>query len=53
MSINEDQWTVGADRIAPRHWSGEVVAMPSGRLHPVSDAGLIAGRALCLTPEPC
>ena len=24
--------------------------MPSGRLHAVSDPGLIAGRALCLAP---
>ena len=50
MSRNRSGWTVGADRIAPRDWSGELVQMPSGRLHAVSAAGLIAGRALCLAP---
>jgi hypothetical protein len=50
MSPNRSGWTVGADRIAPRNWSGEVVQMPFGRLHAVSAAGLIAGRALCLAP---
>ena len=35
---------------APRNWSGEVVPMPSGRLHAVSAAGLVVGRALCLAP---
>jgi hypothetical protein len=50
MSGNRSGWTVGADRIAPRDWSGEVVQMPSGRLHAVSDPGLIQGRALCLAP---
>ena len=48
MSRNRSGWTVGADRIAARDWSGEVVQMPSGRLHAVSADGLIAGRALCL-----
>ena len=48
MSRNRSGWTAGADRIAARDWSGEVVQMPSGRLHAVSDPGLIAGRALCL-----
>jgi hypothetical protein len=54
MSCHGDAWTVGAEQIAPRRWSGrwsgEVVAMPAGRLHAVSGAGLILGRALCLTP---
>jgi hypothetical protein len=50
MSGNRSEWTVGADRVAPRDWSGEVVEMPSGRLHAVSDSGLITGRALCLAP---
>jgi hypothetical protein len=48
MSRNRSGWTAGADRIAARDWSGEVVQMPSGRLHAVSDPGLIVGRALCL-----
>ena len=48
MRVNRSGWTVGADRIAPRRWSGEVVQMPSGRLHAVSDPGLIQGGALCL-----
>ena len=43
-----EQWTVGADAVAPRPWSDESVAMPAGRLHAVSGDGLIAGRALCL-----
>jgi hypothetical protein len=50
VSIHGNPFTVGADHIAPRRRSGEVVAMPSGRLHAVSDVGLIAGRALCLAP---
>jgi hypothetical protein len=50
MTDHRTGWTVGADRIAARDWSGEVVQMPSGRLHAVSDPGLIAGRALCLAP---
>ena len=50
MRANRTRWTVGADRTAPRDWSGEVVEMPSGRLHAVSDPGLIVGRAL--TPIP-
>jgi hypothetical protein len=29
---------------------GEVVELPSGRLHAVSGAGLILGRAVCLAP---
>ena len=48
MRVNSSGWTVGTDRMAPRDWSGEVVQMPSGRLHAVSDPGLIVGRALCL-----
>ena len=48
MSRHRSGWTVGADRIAPRDWSGEVVQMPSDRLHAVSAPGLIVGRALCL-----
>ena len=50
MCLHEGRWIVGADRIAPRGWSGEVVAMPAGRLHAVGDAGLILGRAVCLAP---
>ena len=50
MRVNRSRWTVGTDRMAPRDWSGEVVQMPSGWLHAVSDPGLIAGRALCLAP---
>ena len=48
MSVGRSGWTVGADHTAPRNWSGEVARMPSGRLHAVSDPGLIVGRALCL-----
>lgn len=44
------QWTVGADGIGTRLWSGEPVQMPTGRLHAVSSDGLVAGRAVCLTP---
>ena len=50
MRVNRSGWTVGTDGLAPRDWSGEVVQMPSGRLHAVSDPGLIVGRALCLAP---
>ncbi len=50
MSGHQSGWTVGADRIGPRDWSGEVVEMPSGRLHAVSATGFIVGRALCLAP---
>jgi hypothetical protein len=50
MSCHGNPWTVGADHMAPRRWSGEVVEMPAGRLHAVSVAGLILGRALCLVP---
>ncbi len=50
MDCHGDSWTVGADDIGPREWSGEDVAMPFGRLHAVSDVGLILGRALCLAP---
>lgn len=44
------RWTVGADGLAPRLWSGEPVEMPTGRLHAVSGAGLVPGRAVCLAP---
>lgn len=44
------RWTVGADALEPRWWSGETVEMPTGRLHAVSDEGLIVGRAACLAP---
>ena len=50
MKDNRSDWMVGADRMAPRGRSGEVVPMPSGRLHAVGGAGLIVGRALCLGP---
>jgi hypothetical protein len=46
----QEQWTVGADGIQPRPWSGESVDMPTGRLHAVSGNGLVAGRGLCLAP---
>ena len=43
----QDRWTVGVDAEAPRSpWGGTA---PS-RLHAVGDAGLVAGRALCLAP---
>ena len=48
MSVGRSGWTVGADGVAPRDWSGDIVQMPAGRLHAVSAAGLIVGRALCL-----
>jgi hypothetical protein len=42
-----DRWTVGVDVAAPHSpWGGTA---PS-RLHAVGDAGLVAGRALCLAP---
>lgn len=44
------QWTVGADAVVARDWSGESVLMPDGRLHAVSGPGLVAGRAVCLVP---
>jgi hypothetical protein len=47
---DQQMWTVGADVVEQRSWSGEWVLMPAGRLHAVSGAGLIAGRALCLAP---
>ena len=50
MSVNGNRWTAGADGVAPRRWSDEVIEMPSGRLHAVSGAGLISGRAVCLAP---
>ena len=50
MRVNRSGWTVGTDGLAPRDWSGEVVQMPAGRLHAVSDPGLIRGRARCLAP---
>ena len=46
----QQAWTVGADGLAERLWSGESVLMPAGRLHAVSDEGLLAGRAVCLAP---
>ncbi len=46
-SPGQDRWTVGVDVAAPNSpWGGPA---PS-RLHAVGDAGLIAGRALCLAP---
>ena len=46
-SAAADRWTVGVDTEAPRSpWGG---TSPS-RLHAVGDAGLVAGRALCLAP---
>ena len=46
-SPGQDRWTVGVDAAAPRSpWGGTA---PS-RLHAVGDAGLVAGRALCLAP---
>jgi hypothetical protein len=46
----QEPWTVGADAVAPRPWEDEWVDMPTGRLHAVSELGLITGRALCLAP---
>jgi len=43
----EGHWTVGVDVAAPYSPWGET--SPS-RLHAVGDAGLVAGRALCLAP---
>ena len=43
----QERWTVGVDAEAPRApWGGTA---PS-RLHAVGNAGLVAGRALCLAP---
>jgi hypothetical protein len=47
---DEGQWTVGADAVEQRRWSGEWVRMPAGRLHAVSSDGLVLGMALCLAP---
>lgn len=44
------RWTVGADGLAPRLWSGEPVEMPTGLLHAVGGEGLLLGRAVCLVP---
>jgi hypothetical protein len=44
------RWTVGADGIRSMPWSGEWVDIPAGRLHAISSAGLITGRAVCLAP---
>ncbi|MGY1771695.1 hypothetical protein [Blastococcus sp. SYSU D00813] len=43
-------WTVGADGVGWRDWSGESVRMPTGRLHAVTSDGLVEGRALCMAP---
>jgi hypothetical protein len=43
-------WTVGADGIGTRLWSGEPVQMPTGRLHAVDGVGLLVGRAVCRAP---
>jgi hypothetical protein len=48
--VERENWTVGADAVAPRPWEQEWVDMPAGRLHAVSGDGLVAGRALCLAP---
>jgi hypothetical protein len=48
--VERENWTVGADAVAPRPWEQEWVDMPAGRLHAVSGDGLVAGRAVCLTP---
>jgi hypothetical protein len=50
VGSQEEPWTLGADGVAPRRWFGEVVEMPSGRLHAVSGFGLILGRSVCLAP---
>lgn len=44
------RWTVGADGIGTRLWSGEPVQMPTGRLHAVDGVGLLVGRAICRAP---
>lgn len=43
-------WTVGADGLETRLWSGEPVQMPTGRLHAVAADGLLVGRAVCRAP---
>ena len=45
-----DPWTAGADAVDRRLRSGRWVAVPAGRLHAVSDRGLVDGRALCQAP---
>jgi hypothetical protein len=45
-----DRWTAGADAVHPHPAGRGFGEVPSGRMHAVSDAGLIAGRALCLAP---
>lgn len=47
-AVGGARWTVGADGLASRLWSGEPVPMPTGRLHAVSGDGLLLGRAACL-----
>jgi hypothetical protein len=44
MTGHRSGLTVDADQMAARDWSGELVEMPSGRLHAVSDPGLIVAR---------
>ncbi|HEV7188883.1 MAG TPA: hypothetical protein VGN28_13395 [Blastococcus sp.] len=44
------RWTVGADGLEMRPWSGESVQMPTGRLHAVEPEGLFTGRAVCVAP---
>jgi hypothetical protein len=46
----QDRWTVGADGLGTRLWSGEPVLMPTGRLHAVDDKGLLHGRSVCQAP---
>ncbi|HEX2075380.1 MAG TPA: hypothetical protein VHF92_16470 [Geodermatophilus sp.] len=48
--VERENWTVGADAVAPRPWGQEWVDLPAGRLHAVSGHGLVAGRAVCLAP---
>jgi hypothetical protein len=44
------RWTVGADGLATRLWSGEPVQMPTGRLHAVDVEGLLHGHSVCQAP---
>jgi hypothetical protein len=42
------RWVLGADSIEPTETAGAY--RPGGRVHAVSAAGLLEGRALCLAP---
>jgi hypothetical protein len=54
MSVEREsarsRWTAGADAVDGNPGAGGPGQVPAGRMHAVSDAGLIESRALCLTP---